>query len=30
MSSKINLLRDERGKNDEKISVLRTRNNEID
>ena len=30
MSSKINRLRAERGKNDEKIAVLRARNNEID
>ena len=30
MSSKVNRLRAERGKNDEKIAVLRARNNEID
>lgn len=30
MSSKINRLRAERGKNDEKIAVLRARNNKID
>lgn len=30
MSSKINRLRAERSKNDEKIAVLRARNNEID
>ena len=30
MSSKFNRLRAERGKNDEKIAVLRARNNEID